>query len=187
MFFLTSLLFFYIRVSKLFNMKKYLLLIVLAFSTFAIFAQEINEEVTTYYLIRHAEKNRAIEGDKDPVLTLKGAERAKRWAKVLSTANINMVYTTNYNRTKETAQPTASENGLRLYMYNPRNMYDEGFRYNTKGKNVLVVGHSNTTPFFVNKILGKNVYKQIADDNNSNLYIVTVTKNGATSVLLKID
>ena len=169
-------------------MKKYLLLIIFAFSICTTgFAQEKEEEVTTYYLIRHAEKNRAVKGDRDPFLTIKGANRAKHWAEVLSNANINMVYTTNYNRTKETAQPTATKNGLRLYVYDPRKMYDEGFKYNTKGKNVLIVGHSNTTNVFANKIVGKNIYKEIADDNNSNLYIVTVTKSGATSVLLKID
>jgi 2,3-bisphosphoglycerate-dependent phosphoglycerate mutase len=168
-------------------MKKYLLLIVFTFTTFASFAQEKGEEVTTYYLIRHAEKNRADKNNKDPYLTIKGAERAKRWTEVLSTANIDLVYTTNYNRTKETAQPTANQNGLRLYMYDPSDMYDEGFKYNTKGKNVLIVGHSNTTNVFANKILGKKIYKEIKDDNNSNLYIVTVSKNGATSVLLKID
>mgnify|MGYP000303640603 FL=1 len=168
-------------------MKKYLLLIVFAFSTIASFAQEKEEEVTTYYLIRHAEKNRTDASNKDPHLTYKGTKRADKWAAVLATANIDMVYTTNYNRTKETAQPTASKYGLRMYVYSPRKMYDQGFKFNTKGKNVLVVGHSNTTPFFANKILGKNVYKQIEDDNNSNLYIVTVSKNGATSVVLKID
>jgi 2,3-bisphosphoglycerate-dependent phosphoglycerate mutase len=168
-------------------MKKYVLLIVFAMGTFAGFAQEKDDVVTTYYLIRHAEKNRAVEGDKDPFLTIKGAERADHWAEVLSNANINMVYTTNYNRTKETAQPTATKNGLRLYMYDPKNMYDEGFKFNTKGNNVLIVGHSNTTSAFANKILGKKKYDEIADDNNSNLYIVTVTKNGATSVLLNID
>lgn len=168
-------------------MKKYVLLVIFAFSIFASFAQEKNKEVTTYYLIRHAEKNRANKNDKDPFLTIKGAKRAKRWAEVLSSANINVVYTTNYNRTKETAQPTATKNGLRLYTYSPNKMYNEGFKYTTKGKNVLVVGHSNTTPAFVNKILGYKKYKMIEDNNNSNLYIVTVTKNGATSVLLKID
>lgn len=168
-------------------MKKYLLLIVFAFSTIAGFAQEKDEEVTTYYLIRHAEKQRTNPNDKDPHLTYKGTKRADKWAEVLSSANINMVYTTNYNRTKETAQPTALKNGLRMYVYNPGKMYDDGFKYNTKGKNVLIVGHSNTTPAFVNKILGKKKYPQIADDNNSNLYIVTVTKKGATSVLLKIE
>ena len=176
---------------KYIKMKKYLLLFAFVFSSIAIFAQEKKDKnddvVTTYYLIRHAEKQRINPNDKDPKLTFQGYKRADKWAEVLANANINMVYTTNYNRTKETASPTANKNGLRLFVYDPRKMYDEGFKYNTKGKNVLVVGHSNTTPMFVNKILGKNVYKQIADDNNSNLYIVTVTKSGATSVLLKID
>jgi len=176
----------YIRVLKFYKMKKYLLLIVFVFSTIVSFAQEKEEEVTTYYLIRHAEKQRTNSNDKDPNLTFKGLKRADRWAEVLSAANINMVYTTDYNRTKETAQPTATKNGLRMYVYNPRKMYDGGFKHNTKGKNVLVVGHSNTTPIFANKILGKNVYKQIKDDNNSNLYIVTVSKSGTTSVVLKI-
>ena len=177
----------YIRATKHDIMKKHVLLIVFALVTFAGFSQEKEDEVTTYYLIRHAEKNRAVEGDKDPFLTEKGTNRAKHWAEVLSTANIDMVYSTNYNRTKETARPTATQNGLRLYMYNPRKMYDEEFKFNTKGKNVLIVGHSNTTNAFANKILGKNKYSQINDNNNANLYIVTVTKSGATSVLLKID
>ena len=168
-------------------MKKYLLLIVFALGTFTGFAQEKDEEVTTYYLIRHAEKNRADKSNRNPYLTIKGSERAKLWAEVLSNANINMVYTTDYNRTKQTAQPTASKNGLRLYVYNPRKMYDEGFKYNTKGKNVLIVGHSNTTDAFANKILGVKKFGKISDDNNSNLYIVTVTKDGATGVLLKIN
>ena len=154
---------------------------------FASFAQEKDEEVTTYYLIRHAEKDRTDKSNRNPFLTIKGNERAKLWAKVLSDANINMVYTTNYNRTKQTAQPTAKKNGLRLYMYNPRKMYDEGFKYNTKGKNVLIVGHSNTTNAFANKILGEEKFGKIDDSNNSNLYIVTVTKDSATGVLLKID
>ncbi len=168
-------------------MKKYLLLVVFVFSTVASFSQEKEKEVTTYYLIRHAEKNRADKNNKDPFLTIKGVERAKHWAEVFSTANINMVYTTNYNRTKETAQPTANKNGLKLYIYDPSNMYDEDFKFNTKGKNVLIVGHSNTTNTFANKILGENKYSEIDDGNNSNLYIVTVSKKGATSVFLKID
>jgi 2,3-bisphosphoglycerate-dependent phosphoglycerate mutase len=176
----------YIRVLNFYKMKKYLLLIVFAFSTIASFSQEKEEDVTTYYLIRHAEKNRTDTTNKDAHLTDKGTKRADHWATVLSAANINMVYTTAYNRTKETAQPTATKNGLKMHVYNPRKMYDDDFKHTTKGKNVLVVGHSNTTPAFVNKILGKKKYPQIADDNNNNLYIVTVTKRGATSVLVKV-
>jgi 2,3-bisphosphoglycerate-dependent phosphoglycerate mutase len=51
----------------------------------------------------------------------------------------------------------------------------------------LVVGHSNTTNVFANKVLGLEQYKQINDRNNSNLYIVTVIGEKASSVLLKIN
>ena len=165
-------------------MKKYVLLIVFACSFLSAFSQE---EVTTYYLIRHAEKNRTDKNDKDPHLTYEGIKRAENWAEVLSTVQFDLVYTTDYNRTKETALPTAEKNGLQLFVYDANNMYDEGFKYNTNGKHVLVVGHSNTIPNFVNKIIGKDTYKEIDDANNSNLYIVTVTKDCVTDVVLKID
>ena len=55
------------------------------------------------------------------------------------------------------------------------------------GKTVLVVGHSNTTPQFVNAILGVDRYSDIQDNNNANLYIVTRIKEETSSVLLKID
>jgi 2,3-bisphosphoglycerate-dependent phosphoglycerate mutase len=51
---------------------------------------------------------------------------------------------------------------------------------------VLVVGHSNTTPDFVNKVLNLKKYDDIDDLNNANLYIVTITPNAATSQLLYI-
>ena len=38
------------------------------------------QEVTTYYLIRHAEKQRLDPNDRDPSLTSKGFERANRWS-----------------------------------------------------------------------------------------------------------
>ena len=38
-------------------------------------------------------------------------------------------------------------------------------------KKVLIVGHSNTIPNFVNGLIEKDFYNQIDDLNNSNLYI----------------
>jgi 2,3-bisphosphoglycerate-dependent phosphoglycerate mutase len=37
-----------------------------------------------------------------------------------------------------------------------------------------VVGHSNTIPTFTNNILNKNIYNNIEDNNNSNLYVVSI-------------
>ena len=164
-------------------MKKQFLLIVFIFSSFAIFSQE---DVTTYYLIRHAEKVRTDKSNRDPNLTTKGQDRAQYWSVVFENVKFDMVYSTKYNRTIETAQPSAKSKKVKIQYYNPRKMFDEDFQKATKGKTVLVVGHSNTTPFFANKILGKEKYKDIKDNNNNNLYIVTVTKDTKTSVLLKV-
>lgn len=165
-------------------MKKIVCLAIIILSSLSTFAQE---EVTTYYFIRHAEKVRTDKANRNPDLNVKGLKRAKKWSEVFTNVKFDAVYSTDYNRTKQTAKPTADANGLPVLLYNPRKMNDEAFKANTKGKTVLVVGHSNTTPFFANMVIGKAVYKQIDDSNNSNLYIVTVTKDKTTNVLLKID
>ena len=166
-------------------MKKILFLIVFAFTILTIEAQE--NEVTTYYLIRHSEKVRTNEGDKNPHLNDKGKLRSKNWDTVFSNVNFDFIYSTNYNRTIETATPTAKRNDLEVLFYNPRELFDEYFQEKTKGKTVLIVGHSNTTPLFVNKILGKEKYTAIDDGNNSNLYIVTIIDKQRNAILLKIE
>ncbi|MFY7671756.1 SixA phosphatase family protein [Tenacibaculum sp. MEBiC06402] len=144
-------------------------------------------ETTTYYLLRHTDKVLTNKKDRDPDLTKKGYARAEYWAKVLSNIKFDLVYSTNYKRTVETARPTAKANNLKIKFYDPRKMFDEEFQKKTKGKTVLVVGHSNTTPFFANKILGKEKYLEIDETNYTNLYIVTVTNEAKTGVLLHVD
>ncbi|MBL4606201.1 MAG: histidine phosphatase family protein [Flavobacteriaceae bacterium] len=164
-------------------MKKTLLILAFALCSLASYAQE----VTTYYFIRHAEKQRTDKSNRNPVLNEAGVKRAERWKEVFSNVKFDAVYSTNYNRTKLTAKPTADSKELTVLSYNPRTLYSEAFKASTKGKTVLVVGHSNTTNAFANKVLGEKKYPQIDDHNNANLYIVTVTDGKATSVLLKIN
>ena len=165
-------------------MKKIALLVLLTFGLQRVSAQT---ETTTYYLIRHTDKVVTDKKDRDPDLTKKGYARAENWAKVLSDVKFDFVYSTNYKRTIETAKPTAKANNLEIKLYDPRKIFDEEFQKNTKGKTVLVVGHSNTTPFFANKILGENKYSEIDESNYTNLYIVTVTKDAKTGVLLHVE
>lgn len=164
-------------------MKKLVVVFVLLFCSFTSFAQE----VTTYYLIRHAEKDRSDKTNSNPELTDLGHQRALRWSSVFENVTFDAVYSTNYLRTIATAKPTASAKGLEIQFYNPRELYSKDFQQETLGKTVLVVGHSNTTPQFVNAILGIDRYTDIQDNNNANLYIVTRIKEETTSVLLKID
>lgn len=170
-------------------MKKHILLlfIVLISCTSNTKKTEVTNQTTTYFLIRHAEKDRTDATNKNPNLNSDGLLRAKKWAKYFDKIQLDAVYSTEYNRTMQTSKPTAESKNLEVINYNPRNMYDDAFQKATKGKSVLVVGHSNTTPAFVNKILGEKKYKDIDDNDNSCLFIVTINKDGKTSKLEKIE
>ncbi|HEX9828254.1 MAG TPA: phosphoglycerate mutase family protein [Flavobacteriaceae bacterium] len=146
------------------------------------------ENVTsTYYFIRHAEKDRTDPSDKDPHLTEVGKARAAHWSVILGEVKFDAVYSTDYIRTKETAQPTAAKNNLELKIYDPNAIDATSFLKDTKGQTVLIVGHSNTTPKFVNKILGHKKYDDIDDSDNGKLFIVTVAGDIISDQVLTIN
>ncbi|MFC7443970.1 hypothetical protein C7H62_2689 [Mesoflavibacter sp. HG96] len=144
-------------------------------------------KTTTYYLIRHAEKNRTDSLINNPNLTNKGKERANNWSNIFKHIKFDAIYTTNYNRTIQTAQPTATQQNIPLKYYQANNLYNATFKDDTNGKTVLIVGHSNTTPKFVNSILDQNKYTDINDSINGNLYIVNVDKHHVTDILLNFN
>lgn len=148
---------------------------------------ETTEIETTYYLIRHAEKDRSDKTNRNPELNKVGQARATAWATHFKDIDLDLVYSTNYNRTQQTATPTAVNKRLEVLPYDPSSLYDKEFKMATKGKEVLVVGHSNTTPAFVNAILGKKKYEDLDDSENGMLFTVTVTKDGAISKVEKIN
>jgi len=140
-----------------------------------------NDSLTTFYLIRHAEKDRSDSENRDPSLTEDGLKRAKNWAKVLKDIDFDAIYSTNYNRTMQTATPLAELGNLEILNYDANNLYDTEFKKATSGKTVLVVGHSNTTPQFANAILGDKKYENIDDSENGALFIVEVQADGSTT------
>ena len=164
-------------------MKKILLIYIFIFTSLLSNAQE----VTTYYFIRHAEKLRVDKTDRNPNLNSKGFKRAEAWKEVFSNISFDAIYSTDYTRTRLTAKPTADSKNLPILMYNPRDMYSKTFQNQTEGKTILVVGHSNTTNVFANKVLGFDKYEEIKDNNNSNLYIVTIMNGNSSSILLQIN
>ena len=156
-------------------MKPILTFIFLILIVVPSFSQEENaSETTTYYFIRHAEKDRSDKTNRNPHLTEVGKTRAENWSAILEQVTFDAVYSTDYHRTKETAAPTALKNKLELTLYDPRAIDVKSFMEATKGKTVLIVGHSNTTPMFVNMVLGLKKYEDIDDSNNGNLYIITI-------------
>ena len=143
----------------------------------------INNNTTIYYLIRHAEKDRNTKG-KDPVLNELGLKRAENWAKIFKDIPFDKIYSTDYKRTQQTAAPTAKSKGLEVLSYETENLFNEEFKTQTEKQSVLIVGHSNTTPAFVNAIVGKQEYSQINDSDNGKLFIVTID-DGVSSVIIE--
>ena len=145
------------------------------------------QEATTYYLIRHAEKDRSDPSNSNPELTLEGRQRSQRWSAVFERIALDAVYSTNYLRTIQTASQTAEAHHIAIKFYDQRALYSEEFKASTTGQNVLIVGHSNTIPELANAILGEQQFENIPDDINSYLYVITVIDNYANSILFTID
>jgi|TARA_B110000444_G_scaffold119563_1_gene112403 phosphohistidine phosphatase SixA len=154
--------------------RKNLYIIILVCSFFS-FSQ--NENCTTIYLIRHAEKVRNNPENKNPNLNNKGILRANKWKEVLRHVKFDKILSTNLYRTLETAKPVSKHNNLKVSTYVPSKEFYKNFIVENNGTTVLIVGHSNTTPFFVNSLIEMDLYNEIADDNNGNLYYVNKCGN----------
>ncbi|WP_224490338.1 SixA phosphatase family protein [Robertkochia flava] len=142
------------------------------------------EETTTFYLIRHAEKDRSNPENRDPELTEKGHMRADYWKEVLNQVPLTAVYSTNYKRTVQTVTPVAEAKALKIDLYDPDTTNLRNWSQKHKGQHVLVVGHSNTTPALVNQLMGTEKYPDIDDSNNGNLYIVQYLAGEARPIIL---
>ncbi len=146
-----------------------------------------SQECSSFYLIRHAEKLRIDKTERNPKLNEKGILRAEKWKEILKNINLDKIYSTDYNRTIETANPTSKSQNIDIIIYSPRNIDFRNFKETNKGKKVLIVGHSNTIPNFVNGLIEKDFYDQIDDLNNSNLYLVNICDDMVSHQLIYIE
>ena len=158
-------------------MKKYLLIIAL----FVLQTSFSQNNTSTYYFIRHGEK---IDNSQNPDLSKSGHERAIMWNDLFADIQFDAIYSTDYKRTIQTVSPTALSKNISITKYNPK--ATETFKEDNLGKKVLIVGHSNTIPSFVNQIIGQKIYSDIEDDVFGNLYIVTLLDDNVSYQLLKL-
>ena len=140
-----------------------------------------NDEVAySFFLVRHAEK---MSGS-NPSLKPEGIERSEALAEILNDVPLDAVYSTEFNRTQETAKPCAKSHGLEITSYKPKELEIavEGIFTKYKEGNFLVVGHSNTTPSLLNVLLGINAYTDLDESEFDNLFIVNIYKSGNSKV-----
>ena len=141
----------------------------------------------TVFVVRHAERADAGTSSgsmmaSDPELSPAGHARAKALAGVLKDANITAIFTTEFKRTQQTAEPLARLLGIQSTPIGSRDQQKllEAIK-DVKG-NVLVVGHSNTVPAVI-KALGVSTAVELDDSEYDNLFIVST---GATPSLVRL-
>ena len=104
------------------NMKNFVISIFLLTSFYS-----YSQECSSFYLIRHAEKLRIDKTERNPKLNEKGILRAEKWNEVLKNINLDKIYSTNYNRTIETANPTSKSQNIDITIYSPSNIDYKNF------------------------------------------------------------
>ena len=142
------------------------------------------DDDTVIYLVRHAEKL----ADQDPGLTDKGIARADALADLLASKGITQVFSTDYTRTRMTAAPAAKQSGVVVTLYDPRALKQFSAELAAVAKaakgNILVVGHSNTTPV-VASFLTNTDYPMLNEDQYDHLYIVRRSDGGSLKATIE--
>ena len=139
------------------------------------------QPTSTVFIVRHAEKG--INPPQDPPLTVAGQARAEALSHVLKDAGVQVVIASQFQRTQQTAQPTANELGLVVQVIDAGH-FDEIAQQATAtaGSVSLICGHSNTVPDII-EALGGAAMADIEEDQFDNLFIVTKQKWHGTTVL----
>jgi phosphohistidine phosphatase SixA len=160
--------------------------------TATVFSPDNDFKITTVFLVRHAEK--AANPPADPPLLETGTIRSQQLARILLKAGIKAIYTSQFLRTKQTAEPLAKHLGiasvalpLKMSVTNPRVVSQESIKdvaekiNQRAGENVLVVGHSNTVPDVI-RALGGDTVPTIDEKEFDDLFVVTVYAKGKATV-----
>ncbi len=145
--------------------------------------QDSPRDPLVIFLVRHAEKTDA---GRDPELSDAGKARAGQLLDFLRDANLQQIHSSDYIRTRDTAEPLATHLDLKVKLYDPRKMPDLIEQLKQTGGRHLVVGHSNTTPAAV-KLLGGEAGTAIDEGGEyDRLYVIAFDSNGqATTLLLR--
>jgi len=138
------------------------------------------EKSFSIYLVRHAEK---IKGMKDPSLTECGQFRAKQLANMLEKANIKSIYSTRYKRTTATASPLAQQQKLAIKNYAPNKLEQLSLQLIKAKENVVIFGHSNTTPQLA-ELLSQVPVEPISEKQYRGLYQVIISGENRHLTLL---
>jgi phosphohistidine phosphatase SixA len=135
----------------------------------------------TLYLVRHAEKQ--ADGSRDPELTEVGTHRAENLAGWFEDKNISDIWSSDYKRTRDTAKHSLSKLGLKLKIYDPRDLSALSETLLSNQNNALIVGHSNTTPELA-RLLCNCEIEDMDESEYDRLIVISIGNSGAQTATL---
>lgn len=143
-------------------------------------------DVTTFILVRHAEK--VNDGTDDPDLTSEGQSRAMRLAFMLRDTPLQAIYSTGFRRTQNTAKPIADMKNMEVLPYEADKPEEiSKMLQQHKGGIVLMTGHSNNIPWTANLLLGREVFKDYPESQYGTILIVSVGKTNEGSSVVRLN
>lgn len=166
-------------------------LIVLAVGAVAILLSQMTSnlvEPVTIIMVRHAERG---DGD-NPELTLAGRQRAEVLADLMRNVDLAAIYSTPFNRTEQTARPTADKNEIAIehYMFSALaeiEPFMSQLASQYAGKTVLMIGHSDLIPIIHAVLRGEevdfNTIEFIGENDFDNIYTVIYSDIGDVKIL----
>jgi 2,3-bisphosphoglycerate-dependent phosphoglycerate mutase len=128
------------------------------------------------FVVRHSER----ESEDADALSTQGKARATCLASTLKDANIKTIITSQFNRTQQTAAPTAEEFKSQVITFKADDypsILNKAQDATAKG-DVLIVGHSNTVPQMV-EMLGR---VPIAMNGNDYDKLFVIDSSGVTQL-----
>lgn len=137
--------------------------------------------VKTIIVVRHAEADTSQPGN-DPSLSADGRTRALELARVLADTPLRAVYSTHYQRNRQTAAPLPRHAGEHPTVIDDTAATLRALRAGSWGTTSLVIGHSNTVPDLIRGLTGQALPENepIVFDR---MWIVTLARDGTTSLL----
>jgi len=142
---------------------------------------------TTVVVVRHAEKE--LGSIDDPPLSQVGEQRAEVLARMFGSregaGRIAAVFASDTRRAQRTAEPLAARLGIAVKTIPAADVEGllQEIRTNYRGRNVFVVGHSNTVPEIVRRLSRDPSVPPMLESDYGTMYVVTIPTLGRASIL----
>ncbi|HEU4454721.1 MAG TPA: histidine phosphatase family protein [Longimicrobium sp.] len=132
---------------------------------------------TTVIVVRHAEKVSTDPADRDPALDAAGQARAQALAAAVRGAGVDAVITTQFKRTRMTAQVLVDSLKLTPEVVaagGPNHVQEVAAAVRKHaGHTVLVVGHSNTVPAIIAALGGPRL-ADLCDSQYADMFVLVL-------------